>query len=284
MIIPNDPKHPESKELASVGPVQREEEPSAEDGVRPSTLGSSRAILTHPQLPPPYAPQAAAGSSAKIDTVAPPPDLVGVNYCFINQRNSTVRGTYLLDLALPPPPASALPAGAVLDTSEHLKLESHNGSVVADVWVAGSGAEGERARMHFGTQNGSCKVKLYTSPFAARPLLNVRVVSHNGSCTLFLPRSFRGQLTLYTVNGGVQLSPAVAPRAAALANVDNTRTYFLGERPRANKWATGDGAGEGELVDDANCWTKNGGVYVRYNDEPEASFTSMVSSFFKALR
>ena len=81
-----------------------------------------------------------------------------------------------------------------------------------------------------------------------------------------IPRTFRGQLTLYTHHGRVLLSSALAPRAAMLSVLNRSHMYFVGERPSDNKWRTGM-SGEGEEVDEVIGWTQNGDVEVSYDDE-----------------
>ena len=113
-----------------------------------------------------------------------------------------------------------------------------------------------------------------------RPFLSIDVRAHNGGVSITIPRSFRGQLTLHTDNGWVQLSSALAPRAAALSTVDGTRTFFVGERPCGGRWHTGAGR-DGEEVDEVMGWSKNGSVKVSYDDEDKGP--GLLSSFFKAM-
>jgi hypothetical protein len=113
-----------------------------------------------------------------------------------------------------------------------------------------------------------------------RPLLSVNVRAHNGAIFITIPRSFRGQLTLHTDNGCVNLSSALAPQAAVLSNLDGTRTYFVGERPSGGKWYTGAGK-DGEEVDEVMGWSKNGSVRVSYDDEDKGP--GFLSSLFKAI-
>jgi hypothetical protein len=117
-----------------------------------------------------------------------------------------------------------------------------------------------------------------------RPFLSIEVRAHNGSVTITIPRSFRGQLTLHTDNGRVNLSSSLAPRAATLSSHDGTHTYFVGERPSCGIWHTG-GSEDGEEVDGVIGSSKNGSVKVSYDDE-DASGTKgpgVFSSLFKAM-
>jgi hypothetical protein len=117
-----------------------------------------------------------------------------------------------------------------------------------------------------------------------RPFLSIEVKAHNGSVTITIPRSFRGQLTLHTDNGRVLLSPALAPRAATLSTVNGTHTYFVGERPKSGKWHTG-GSEDGEEVDGVIGSSKHGSVKVSYGDEDAncAKGPGVFSSLFKAM-
>lgn len=99
-----------------------------------------------------------------------------------------------------------------------------------------------------------------------RPFLSIEAKGHNGAVTVVIPRSFRGQLTLHTDNGQVQLSSALGPRSATLSTFNGTHTYFVGERPRCGRWHTGTSE-DGDEVDGVIASSKNGSVKVLYDDE-----------------
>jgi hypothetical protein len=115
-----------------------------------------------------------------------------------------------------------------------------------------------------------------------RPFLNIEVRAHNGSITVTIPRSFRGQLTLHTDNGHVHLSPSLAPRAAWLSAVNATHTYFVGERPGCGKWHTGESE-DGDEVDGLIASSKNGSIKVSYDEENVTKGPGVLSSLFKAM-
>jgi len=225
------------------------------------------------------------------------------NHICIKEKNGGVKEKVLLDLSLPPPPASALPPGAEGEDIPHLTLESHNGSVSGEVWVlrakqvAAAATPGvpkparERVRLHFRSHNGAVKADVHVHPATVepRPFLSIEARSLNGSVMLTLPRSFRGQLTLHTNNGRVHLSPALALHAATLSTLNGTHTYFVGERPRSGTWDDGTN-GDGEPVDVVMGSTKNGAVKVTYDDETVSGTKvgtkgpGVLSSLFKAIR
>ncbi|KAF8268540.1 hypothetical protein EI94DRAFT_1727505 [Lactarius quietus] len=154
----------------------------------------------------------------------------------------------------------------------------------------------DRVRLEFLSHNDAVKalVHVHASMAEPRPFLQIEARSHNGSVAISIPRSFRGQLTLCTHNGRVHLSSALAPRAAKLSGLKKSYTYFVGERPSDDKWRTG-ASGEGEEVDEAIGWSKNGSVKVSYDDEAAGGNVSyndgdagvrtpgVLSSFFRAM-
>jgi hypothetical protein len=248
------------------------------------------------QSPPPYTPLP-QGSSMEPPSLNVPPDLASSNYIHIKEKNNSVKRKILLDLNVPRPPASALPAGAQGEDTPHLILDSYNGAVFGEVWVLRANREDtashgdhkpsrDRAHLHFLSHNGAVKALVHLHPrmVEPRPLLNIEVKSHNGSITTTIPRSFRGQLTLHSDNGRVLLSPALAPRASSLSTVNGTHTYFVGQRPSNGRWHTG-GSEDGDEVDGLIASSKNGSIRVSYDDEDVSSIRGpgVLSSLFKAM-
>ncbi|KAH9171086.1 hypothetical protein EDB89DRAFT_1974102 [Lactarius sanguifluus] len=248
--------------------------------------------------PPPYAPpqDSSQGPSLQVATLprsGHPPDLPPTNYLHVKEKNSAIKTKILLDLSMPPPQASALPTGIHDPDMSHLILDSHNGAVSGEVWVHRSNLRDtssgrnkdkrERARLEFRSHNGAIKALVHIHPSMAepRPFLQIEAKGHNGSVTISIPRSFRGQLMLHTDNGRVVLSPALAPRASMLSRLNGSHAYFVGERPDGDKWRTGT-SGEGEEVDEVIGWSKNGSVKVSYDDEDLAG-AGVLSSFFRAM-
>ncbi|KAH9962164.1 hypothetical protein BC827DRAFT_1267153 [Russula dissimulans] len=277
------PQHPPSH------PAQPNEERPPPDQSAPS------------RSPPPYTlfPQ---GPSVRLQPAKPlniPVGLPPGNHIHIMEKNGAVKEKVLLDLSLPPPPASALPPGAPSEDIPHLTLESHNGSVSGEVWVlrakqvGASPAPGvvpkparERVRLHFRSHNGSIKADVHVHPATVepRPFFSIEARTLNGSVMLTVPRSFRGQLTLHTNSGRVHLSSALALHAATLSTLNGTHTYFVGERPRSGTWDDGTN-GDGEPVDVVMGSTKNGTVKVTYDDETVfgTKGPGVLSSLFKAI-
>ncbi|KAI0264638.1 hypothetical protein BC834DRAFT_247513 [Gloeopeniophorella convolvens] len=261
-------------------------QPSAEEQTTPESE----------QSPPPYSPPAPGSSIQVPPPQNTPPDLAPTNYAHVREKNSALKQQYIIDMGLPPPPASALPSGTDVSVLANLLMESHNGSVGGEAWVlyakrehhahSESRTPSNRARLRFLSHNGSTKATVHAHPstVAPRPFLSIDARSHNGSVMITIPRSFRGQLTLHTDNGRVHLSPALAPRAAQLSSANGTHTYFVGERPSCGQWRTS-AHGDGDEVDEASGWTKNGGVAVSYDDESTDTrkMPGMLSTLMKAI-
>jgi len=247
---------------------------------RPAEESLSQA-LEH-EDPPPYSLEPwGSGSSLQVEThPSPALDLPPMNYIHVRDHDNAVTKKVLLDLSIPPPQTSALPTGKQGSDMSNLILDSHDNAVDGEVWVLRSDARDstaqrslgmrDRVRLEFLSHNESVKalVHVHASMAEPRPFLQIEAWSHNGSVAISIPRSFRGQLTLYTHNGRVDLSSALAPRAAKLSGLNRPHTYyyFVGERPSNDKWRTGT-SGEGEEVDEAVGWSKNGSVKVSYDDE-----------------
>jgi hypothetical protein len=82
-----------------------------------------------------------------------------------------------------------------------------------------------------------------------RPSFDILLRAHQGA-SLSLPRFFRGLITIQPSQEGITLSPALEERTALLSDVQDTRVYFVGKRPRSwMLWrANGDGKGGDEAA------------------------------------
>lgn len=164
MIIPaSDVKSPVKASHAS-------EQIPLPDQVKNNRWTSIYPLIAHLQTvqsPPPYSPPLQDSSVNPTQPSRNPPDLAPTNYLHVKEKNGSVKQKVFLDLSVPRPPASALPAGIQDPDIPHLSLDSHNGSVSGEVWVLcaklrePSAQRGdptsERVHMHFGSRNGSVK-------------------------------------------------------------------------------------------------------------------------------
>lgn len=109
----------------------------------------------------------------------PPPNQQAQNHVFIQQQNTGIKGTYVIDTHLFVPPDLVDPGldargdavkdgdAAVLGVP-NLKLDSYNGSVTADVWLLHENAassplpeaKDDRAILDLKSYNGSVTAKI----------------------------------------------------------------------------------------------------------------------------
>ncbi|TFY60175.1 hypothetical protein EVG20_g7516 [Dentipellis fragilis] len=250
-------------------------------------------ILEGELHPPPYSPLEPSTSAAAVHvpSAAPAPPLPPTNFLYIYRPLAAIKGEYLLDISAARPPTNVL---------DNLRLESTHAVVDGQIWVAdeperenGSGREDAACHARIKLINQIAKVRcIVHANGPRRPLLSIVAKSSHGVVTLKLPRSFHGQLILYTM-WRVRLSPELERRAATVSEVDGTRVYFIGSRPQ--KWRTTiqlDGTDndpestteDGELVDEAYAGSAFGVVKVGYDDEVEPERGSGIfSSFMKKL-
>jgi hypothetical protein len=104
------------------------------------------------------------------------------------------------------------------------------------------------------------KLRQIASDDRRRPL-RITAYSRNGNVTLYLPRSFRGFLTLTSQNGSVVFSERVSPCVTTFSDVSGTQRCFVGD---LSTWVDRDEVWEGdELVASSH----NGNVRLLFLDE-----------------
>ena len=128
-----------------------------------------------------------------------------------------------------------------------------------------------------------------TSESACRPSLDIKLHTDIGYVYLSLPRCFRGPITIQPSGcrenrENITLSPALEERAALLSDVNGSRVYFVGDRPRAwMSWCNDDvkegetaTAGESrfpdEPLDTVNVVHWTSAVRIRWDGELEPEF------------
>ncbi|KAA1473134.1 hypothetical protein DENSPDRAFT_839561 [Dentipellis sp. KUC8613] len=271
------------------------------EGIPLETKRADHALPEGESQPPPYSPPA---PDATLEPRTCPADLPPTNFLYITRPHKVIKGEYLLDLDAPPPPTNALVktdqcpnSHGGLEHRDNLRLESAHAMVMARIWIA-DGPEGvneskeRRVRIKLLSTHSKVRGTIHADG-PHRPLLSIVAKSPHSSVSLKLPRSFHGQLTIYTVHGRVKLSPDLERRITTLSEVDGTRVCFVGPRPR--HWKTTmqlDGSdidpkkvtGDGEEVDEAYAGSTHSIVRVWYEDEvdPERG-PSVFGTFMKRL-
>ncbi|KAJ7214397.1 hypothetical protein GGX14DRAFT_392427 [Mycena pura] len=228
------------------------------------------AVIFPVEDPPPYA--AGSPSPLGVTPVAPanlPPENVKpTNYLSISRSNENIKGVYVIDPCIKIP-LSLLPPLAADENDasrRNLYLQTSNGTIDADLWVAGAGQDKETCkgpvRMLAKSSNGSVTVRLHTpAPAVTRQPVHLTVSTSNGGVIVHVPRTFRGPLTVHTRCGSVKLSPTLAATTTTLSEVAGTRRCFVGDFA---DWAQAPGEWGG---DELNVDTSNGSIKLRFDVE-----------------
>ena len=186
-------------------------------------------------------------------------------------------------MTIPPTLLPPLEDGIQESDRKNVQLESYNGSVDATVILVNDGKiPTKRTTVSVQTQHGSVTARLVRlilslsyryligsqhAP-AERPAIQLNAASYNGAVAVYLPRSFRGFLTLSSKNGSIVFSDAVAAQVATFSHVGLTKRCFMGVIADALQ-DVGEWSGD-EVVASSH----NGKIRVFYVDEAKASKTS----------
>ncbi|EAU81385.1 hypothetical protein CC1G_05215 [Coprinopsis cinerea okayama7 len=169
------------------------------------------------------------------------------NYLHISRKNTSLSGEWTIDplLKIPLPMLPNLKSGET--ERRHFNLESWNGKIQADVYLAGANPAVARrpgnpkfAILNVSTCNASVAFNLHDHPSstASTPRLPVKlnIKSINGRIELKIPRSFRGTVTATTCNASTRFSYAIQNNSGAgdrslfhLREDRKTTTAFIGE-------------------------------------------------------
>jgi hypothetical protein len=69
----------------------------------------------------------------------------------------------------------------------------------------------------------------HTTGHEPRPPFHLTISSRDGAVTLYLPRSFRGLLTITRRDGSVRVSESLAQQVTMLSDANHTRRCFVGD-------------------------------------------------------
>ena len=100
-------------------------------------------------------------------------------------------------------------------------------------------------------------------PGKTRLPVQIRLSTFNGSVYVKIPRSFRGMVVSQSWCGSTKLSDQVRAQVAYERDEGRIKRLFIGELDEAD-FSESSWSG-----DDLNAETRNGSIYVRYEDEPE---------------
>ena len=113
----------------------------------------------------------------------------------------------------------------------------------------------------------------------ARPPLDLDLRANYGVITLWLPRCFRGPITIHTTHENIVFSPALEESTVLFSDVQGSREYFLGDRPRRGKWSMNNtydwretAATAEEPVDTLRISGRHSGVRIKWIGEEEPTW------------
>ncbi|KAH9981983.1 hypothetical protein BJV74DRAFT_887223 [Russula compacta] len=205
---------------------------------------------------------------------SPTRNVYPTNYLRVSKQGVAVKGQYVLDLSLPPPP---LPARGIDISRKNLSLHTMKGPITAEIWIIHDGSgRSKRVSLELIGDNGLVNATVHdpSSPDGnshARPSLDVELYANNGDISLSLPRCFRGPITIRTTHEGIVLSAALEECTALLLDAQGTRAYFVGDRPRRGEWGRGneddDGDNVGEPLDNVYIGGKHTSVRISWVGE-----------------
>ncbi|KAL5510967.1 hypothetical protein ACEPAG_3686 [Sanghuangporus baumii] len=227
-------------------------------------------------------------SQSRVPFYPRPINIPTSNFVKIKRKNTSVKGTFVIDAGLRVPEGilfgaaqeSEMTEGAVPEgetgrndeARKNLYLESANASAAADVWLVDDEEStgdrdpemvGKRAELELKSHNGSVNLRLETATTRSYALT---ATSHNGSVSVAIPADFVGPVTLTAKNWCVSLSGAVQARLITFSEENGTRNCFIGDFKRAGY--TGRQAWTGSSID---MGSHNGRVTLSYIGEEKTN-------------
>ncbi|RXW22747.1 hypothetical protein EST38_g3117 [Candolleomyces aberdarensis] len=198
------------------------------------------------------------------------------NFVSLFKLNGSVKGTWVINptIPLPAPFLQPVDPSQTENVRKNLYLKSHNGAVSADVSLVPTVSD-EASRVEQSsfvvleaeTFNGSVTLKLHelTSayPGKSRLPLRIKLNTYNGSVYVKIPRSFRGMILSQCWWGSTKLSAQVKAQVAYERDEGRIKRMFIGELDETD-FSESSWSG-----DELNAETRNGNVYVKYEDEEE---------------
>ncbi|PPQ77965.1 hypothetical protein CVT24_006139 [Panaeolus cyanescens] len=223
--------------------------------------------------PPSYASVTENDASSSLSQIRQPlPPIRASNFTTISVANGAIKGTYAVDPAISIPVANlpALDRGETEENRKNLLLQTNNGSINVELYIAATENETRsvlkrrRTLIAASTRNGSVKVKMHDLSLQEAQRLPVLLTCNtlNGAIELRVPRSFCGPLRLRTWNGSVQFSEAMKPSVTTFSQINKEHRCFLGpldphQLDLGPEW----------LGDEICAESMNGSIKLYYDDE-----------------
>jgi len=217
------------------------------------------------------------------------PNAQPCNFVSVSKKNSSIKGTWLLDpmLSIPSELLPPLPEGESESTRKNLSLQTKDGSINANIFVLAEELQKTENKMNLrtiidtSTEDGDVTIKMHEVPSQkgqVRSPIQLRSYSGDGSIRVYLPRSFRGVFRIKTKSGKIRFSEAVESSLALFPEVNGLKISFLGHIDTTEWQPSADWNGDELILE-----TKDGSVSVHFDDEengaPRKGFLSKIFKF-----
>ncbi|KAF8799573.1 hypothetical protein BYT27DRAFT_6859314 [Phlegmacium glaucopus] len=213
------------------------------------------------------------------------PNIKPSNFVSLSRMNGSIKGSWLIDPSLHIPSSFLPPLPPTAGARRNLFLESKNGTIDADIFMASTSLSKENTTkyilIHTDSLNGSIKARLHdtrSSNGEVRLPVRLSACCANGAILVHLPRSFRGPIRIKAMNGNTHFSAAVREHLTPFSEMNHVQRSFLGHF-NPSQWDMGT-PWEG---DELSVEAKNGSVKIFFDDEPEVPRASMGQSFFSRI-
>lgn len=242
--------------------------------------------------PPSYTASEAPGPSSLAALNLSVPNVQPCNFVSVSRKDSSIKGTWLLDpmLSIPSELLPPLPAGESERTRKNLSLQTKDGSINANIFVLLTTAEelqkadkmNQRTLIDAATKDGPVTVRMHevhSQQGEVRLPIQLRSSSLDGAIRVYLPRSFRGIFRIKVKSGKIRFSKAIESSSTPFSEVNGLKISFLGLFDAA-EWQPGVDWNGDELI----LETTDGNVSVLFDDEengPAQTRKGLLSKIFK---
>ncbi|EGO03348.1 hypothetical protein SERLA73DRAFT_174804 [Serpula lacrymans var. lacrymans S7.3] len=222
--------------------------------------------------------QRGGAASVPVPRPSQPPILKPTNFLYLSNNDRSIKGCYTINpfMTIPSSLLPPLAEGTSPNDRKNLDLQVKDGSIDVDIWLARpeesdlAGVPKNRATLYLKSKDGSVTARVRNVNTPVPFLLNV--YAKDGSVTICLPQAFQGPMSLTTKNGSISLSNPLLEASTALAQIDSTRRYFVGDLSaiRDEEWNG----------DELKAESKDGSIKVKFVDEVTVRKPGLFSRMF----
>lgn len=238
---------------------------------------------------PPDPPQNAPELKSE-NTTDPPMSPKPENYIFVSRSESegSIAGAWILDPRIPDssapmrvivnPDMSYNTARVDRSAGEHLELVTANAPITCDLTLTAHNPRSldsgrRKVTLFLQTTGKLCKLRVRAPDVKQRAPLNIILHTSNATASLYIPRSFRGIVSVAAACACIRMSKAVERSAQPFGFTAGSTRYFVGD-PSACRLEDMQTESKG---DEAHISAPNGVVWIRYEDEQPSLFARLLA-------